>query len=298
MDILYVTEFCHMYLRVRVFVCGSQYCDIACVVFNKWNLKDCIFFPWVRFECSMYDMYIYFDNHGYLNRPNKNFSRPQYLMLANKLFSPILIIHEPYRFLKASTQTMLTPYGNVVYEIQITLIMCCLSTSKRFLTPVWVILIRLSLQLYKACIYFLTLQIFDIITDLLSYGPLTRYVKLLVAHAPGMPGTFSPQPTSKETASQRSRHASRHVRHTRAVMHVRIANPQWRGKRSRHSRRMRNPQFYVSGKRPIGQTNLHWLCESKQNLIWIAFRFYVKEDFGSFIRKIMSKEGRTIDHRP
>ena len=25
----------------------------------------------------------------------------------------------------------------------------------------------------------------------------------------------------------------------------------WRGKRSRHSRRMRNPQFFVSGKRPI-----------------------------------------------
>ena len=28
----------------------------------------------------------------------------------------------------------------------------------------------------------------------------------------------------------------------------------WRGKRSRHSRRMRNPQFYVSDKRP-----LHWV---------------------------------------
>ena len=26
----------------------------------------------------------------------------------------------------------------------------------------------------------------------------------------------------------------------------------WRGKRSRHSRRMRKPQFYVSGKRPTG----------------------------------------------
>ena len=26
----------------------------------------------------------------------------------------------------------------------------------------------------------------------LRYGPLTRYVKLQVAHAPGMPGTFSP----------------------------------------------------------------------------------------------------------
>ena len=34
-------------------------------------------------------------------------------------------------------------------------------------------------------------------------------------------------------------------------MHVGIANLWWRGKRSRHSRRMRNPQVYVSGKRPI-----------------------------------------------
>ena len=34
-----------------------------------------------------------------------------------------------------------------------------------------------------------------------SNGPLARYVKLRVAHAPGMPGTFSPPPTSKETAS-------------------------------------------------------------------------------------------------
>ena len=36
-------------------------------------------------------------------------------------------------------------------------------------------------------------------------------------------------------------------------MHVRIANLRWRGKRSRYSRRMRNPQIYVSGKRPIAQ---------------------------------------------
>ena len=33
-----------------------------------------------------------------------------------------------------------------------------------------------------------------------------------------MPGPFSQPPTSMETASQRSRHASRHVRHARAVM--------------------------------------------------------------------------------
>ena len=30
--------------------------------------------------------------------------------------------------------------------------------------------------------------------------PLTRYVKLGFAHAPGMPETFLPPPTSKETA--------------------------------------------------------------------------------------------------
>ena len=49
-----------------------------------------------------------------------------------------------------------------------------------------------------------------------------------------MPGTFSPPSTSKEG----SWHASRRVRHARSVMQVKIANPRWRGKRSRHSRRM------------------------------------------------------------
>ena len=68
-----------------------------------------------------------------------------------------------------------------------------------------------------------------------------------------MPGQISPPPTSKETASLRFRHASRHVRHARAVMHVGIANPRWREKHSRHSRPMRNPQFYVSVKRPMAK---------------------------------------------
>ena len=54
---------------------------------------------------------------------------------------------------------------------------------------------------------------------------------------------FPPPPTSKETAGWRSRHASRHVRHARAVMHVRIAYPQWRGKRSRNSRRIHTRNF-------------------------------------------------------
>ena len=35
------------------------------------------------------------------------------------------------------------------------------------------------------------------------------------------------------------------------VVHVGIANPWWWGKRSRHARYMRSPQFYVSDKRPM-----------------------------------------------
>ena len=62
---------------------------------------------------------------------------------------------------------------------------------------------------------------------------------------------FPPRPTSKETASKRSRHASRHVRHTRAVMHVGIAYPRWRGKRSRHSRRMRTRKFTYLSRGPL-----------------------------------------------
>ena len=73
-------------------------------------------------------------------------------------------------------------------------------------------------------------------------------------------GNFPPPPTSKKTASKRSRHASRHVRHTRAVMHVGIANPRWWVKRSRHSRRMRDQQFHVSGKRPMKMHKRRGCC--------------------------------------
>ena len=43
--------------------------------------------------------------------------------------------------------------------------------------------------------------------------------KIADAHAPGVSGTFSPA-----TAGKRSRHASRHVRHARAVMHAGVDN--------------------------------------------------------------------------
>ena len=85
----------------------------------------------------------------------------------------------------------------------------------------------------------------------IGHGPLARYVKLRVAHAPGMPGTFSPPPLGSDPD----------MHHDTCATHVSWCMPgsltsvflwsRWRGKRSRHSRRMRNRQFYVSGKRPM-----------------------------------------------
>ena len=75
-----------------------------------------------------------------------------------------------------------------------------------------------------------------------------------VAHAPGMSGTFSPTPPR---VSGPDMHYDTCVTHVPWCMSGSLTRgfhwSRWRGKRSRHSRRMRNPQFYVSGKRPIGE---------------------------------------------
>ena len=81
--------------------------------------------------------------------------------------------------------------------------------------------------------------------------PLTRFVKLQVAYAPGLPGTFSSPPRVSDPD----------IHHGTCMTHVPWCMPgllssgflwcRWRGKRFRHSRRMRNSQFCVSGKRPI-----------------------------------------------
>ena len=82
-------------------------------------------------------------------------------------------------------------------------------------------------------------------------GLLTRYLKLRFALAPGMPGTFSPAPWVSDPG----------MHHGTCVTHVPWCMPGsltsdflWRRrceKRSQHSRRIRKPQFYVSGKRPM-----------------------------------------------
>ena len=62
-----------------------------------------------------------------------------------------------------------------------------------------------------------------------------------------------------------------------------MANPRWPGKRSRHSRRMRNPQLCVSGKRPMtwqdviitvfSRCSLRSEClNSERFLDWLPYR--------------------------
>ena len=83
------------------------------------------------------------------------------------------------------------------------------------------------------------------------YGLLARYVKLRFAHAPGMPGTFSPTPRVRDP----DMHHGTCVTHVPWCMSGSLTSGflwnRWWGKRSRHYRRMHNPQFYISGKRPM-----------------------------------------------
>ena len=55
----------------------------------------------------------------------------------------------------------------------------------------------------------------------------------------------------KPLVSDAGMHHGTCVTHAHTMMHVGIANLVWRGWCSRHSRRMHNPFFFVSGKRPI-----------------------------------------------
>ena len=82
----------------------------------------------------------------------------------------------------------------------------------------------------------------------LATMPMARCDKLRVVHTPGIPGMFSPPPRVSDPD----------MHHGMCVMHVPWCMPGsltigyvGGGGRSRHSRRMRNPQFYVSGIRPM-----------------------------------------------
>ena len=84
------------------------------------------------------------------------------------------------------------------------------------------------------------------------------------------------------------------LRDARAVMHAEIASEQffpwslWREKRSRHSRRLRNPQCYVSGNRLIYHSVI-WLVALRYCYEWnescklLIVIFQAKEISGIFL---------------
>ena len=108
-------------------------------------------------------------------------------------------------------------------------------------------------------------------------GPLTRYVKLRFAHAPGMPGTFPAPP----------RISVPDMHHGTCVTHMPWCMPgsltsdflgsRWWGNRSWHSRRMHNPLFYVSGKRPMW---LWWV------LITILQTEFIRRGYDGFVIEV------------
>ena len=112
--------------------------------------------------------------------------------------------------------------------------------------------------------------------DTCDMGLLNRYLKLRVAHAPRMPGTFSPPPRVSDPV----------MHHGTCVTHMLWCMPdsltsgflwsRWRGKRSRYSRRTRNPLIYISGKRPIACAANLYSCHTKCLPLNPCFKWFIR----------------------
>ena len=87
-------------------------------------------------------------------------------------------------------------------------------------------------------------------------GLLARYVKLWVAHAPGMPGTFYPPPRVSDPDTH---HGTCVTYAPWCLLGSLSSGFVWSRGRGKGSQRMRNPQFYAPGKRPIGFETLNWV---------------------------------------
>ena len=98
-------------------------------------------------------------------------------------------------------------------------------------------------------------NIYKILLDGMLWVWASCQIRISARCAWGMPGTFSPPPWVSDPD----------MNHGTCVTHVPWCMlgslisgflwSWWRGKRSRHSRRMRNPQFHVSGKRLIATSH-------------------------------------------
>ena len=89
-------------------------------------------------------------------------------------------------------------------------------------------------------------------------GLLTRYAKLRVAHAPGIPGTFSPSLRVCDPDMHHGTWVTHLPRCMPGSLNSRFLWSRWQGKCSRHSWHMHNPLFYVSGKRPMTILEPQW----------------------------------------
>ena len=90
--------------------------------------------------------------------------------------------------------------------------------------------------------------------EMLYYGPFACYKKLRVVHAPGMLGTFSPPPRVSDPDMHHGTCVTHVPWYTAGSITSGLLWSRWREERSRHSRRMCNPQLYVSGRKPIDET--------------------------------------------
>ena len=100
----------------------------------------------------------------------------------------------------------------------------------------------------------------------LGHGHLARCVKLRVAHARGIPEMFSSPPRVSDPDKAHVPWCMPGSLTSRSLW------SQLRGKRSRHSRRMRNPQFDISSKRPIDQNIKAKYHQTKMNLKMLPHR--------------------------
>ena len=133
-------------------------------------------------------------------------------------------------------------------------------------------LIDYILQLNGYCISLCCPCVPGLLRCHLDNGPLTRYAKLRVAHAPG---TFSPPPL----ISDPDMHHGTCLTYVPWCMSGSLTSGflwnRWRGKRSRHIRRMCNTQFCVTGKRPMPVKAILNICGMYTTYIhWKHSTFY------------------------
>ena len=104
------------------------------------------------------------------------------------------------------------------------------------------------------------------------HGPLARYVKLRVAHAPGMPGTFSPS----SRVSDPDMHHGTCVTHVPWCMSGSLTSgflwSRWRGKTFPAFPAHAQPAMLLSGKRPMCQ--VMGLCHYAKTLV-----FFIRRNF-------------------